>query len=60
MPYDRFMEYVNDLEQRGLLERDQTLRLTHKGTEMLRRFRSWREALRLFGFEAREPRTHES
>jgi predicted transcriptional regulator len=60
MPYDRFVEYLVDLEQKGLLERDPKVRLTHKGSEMLRRFRGWREALRLFGFDTREQRTHDS
>lgn len=49
LPYDRFQEYLKDLQARGLVELRDPLRLTPQGRELLHVFRSWRDRLRLFG-----------
>ena len=49
LPYDRFTAYMQDLTVRGLLATGPRPRLTDAGRDLLQRYRSWREALRLFG-----------
>jgi len=49
LPYDRFQEYLADLQARGLVERDNPFRLTPQGRTLLETYKAWRESLRLFG-----------
>lgn len=49
LPFDRFAAYLAELEGRGLVAPGPRAALTPAGREVLERYRSWREALRLFG-----------
>lgn len=49
LPYDRFQEYVRDMQARGLVDPHDPFRLTTEGRELLAVFRSWRERLSMFG-----------
>lgn len=49
LPYDRFREYLADLQQKGLVEASNPLRLTATGRQLLASYVAWREGLRLFG-----------
>lgn len=51
LPYDRFRDYVADMQRRGLLDPENPFRLTPAGRELLQSYRAWREALRLFGMD---------
>src|SRR5688572_8984691 len=45
IPFDRFQALVADLQRRGLVESVRPFRPTADGSELLRRYRSWLEAL---------------
>ncbi len=49
VPYDRFVQYVKDLRDGGLVTMDDPPQLTAAGREFLDRYRQWQEALRLLG-----------
>lgn len=51
LPYDRFQDYLHDLQARGLVDATDPFRLTPEGRELLAVFRSWRERLGMFGLE---------
>lgn len=49
LPYDRFKEYLAELQETGLVDREQPLRLTSAGRALLASYKQWMEGLRLFG-----------
>ena len=49
LPYDRFKEYLEDLQARGLVQKDDPFTLTGEGRKLLDTYKAWREGLRLFG-----------
>ena len=49
VPYDRFLAYLQDLRERGLVEPTDPLRLTPLGRQFLARYLDWLEAMRLLG-----------
>lgn len=54
LPYDRFQEYLQDLQQRGLVDPKNPLQLTPEGRRVLGTYRQWKESLRLFGMSPDE------
>lgn len=51
LPYDRLMEYLEDLAERGFVTRDRMPQLTVKGREFLAAARQWRDVLGRFGLD---------
>ena len=49
LPYDRFKEYLEDMQRRGLVQKDDPFMLTTEGRKLLDTYKAWREGLRLFG-----------
>lgn len=54
IPYDRFKEYLDDLQARGLVQKDDAFMLTPEGRKLLDTYKAWREGLRLFGMAEAE------
>lgn len=53
VPYDRMQSYLEELEEAGLVEMEESMpRLTPKGVEFLRHYRQWVEVLDRFGVGA--------
>ena len=49
VPYDRFLVYLRELRDGGLVEPGDPLRLTAAGRDFVERYQRWRDALRLLG-----------
>ena len=55
VPFVRFIEYVEDLEKKGLLKKIETeISLTEKGIQYLNEYRKVREFLEKFGMIKKE------
>lgn len=51
VPYDRFVTYLDELRQGGLVTPGEAPALTEKGEALLRSWRQWETVLQRFGLD---------
>lgn len=51
LPYDRFLDYMGELRQGGLITPDPWPRLTESGNHLLKSWRQWEAVLQRFGLD---------